>query len=470
MQVTALWRRAGEPAAAHDVAAALLSADGYARTRGVAQQAARLARARRLDRAARGRLLATRVAPRRRRGARPRAPVAGGGRALRRAGHERMARLVAHAGFADLEAALAGLPPVVREFPRPRPPDDALLAAAGRRHGHDRVATARASRRRRPCATSPAAATRAARAVRVRVSMIARLGDDPEARTLVERVAVPAAVTARRPPQVAVFGSARLRPDDAEYGEARRLGELLAGAGWTVCTGGYDGAMAAASEGAAAAGGHVVGVTVAGWARAAGGQPVGARGAGGRRPDRARGRAAGLRCLGGGRGRRGHAVRGGAGLEPPPERRRRPAAAGGGGPALARRCCPSSAATWSWRTAIWPWCGPSTTPRRPSPPCGRPSPPDRGLKPERRGCRGGEGMIDPASPPAPDRAEAQFLLLAESATEMIVRADPDGVHDLRLAGRPPDHRLRAGGAGGLRGLGPRPPRRPAGRGAPAASG
>jgi uncharacterized protein (TIGR00725 family) len=69
-----------------------------------------------------------------------------------------------------------------------------------------------------------------------------------------------------RPPQVAVFGSARLRPGDPERAETRRLGELLARAGWTVCTGGYDGAMAAASEGAAAAGGHVVGVTVAGWA------------------------------------------------------------------------------------------------------------------------------------------------------------------------------------------------------------
>jgi uncharacterized protein (TIGR00725 family) len=65
---------------------------------------------------------------------------------------------------------------------------------------------------------------------------------------------------------VAVFGSARLVPGDAEYAEARRLGEGLAAAGWTVCTGGYHGAMAAASEGAAAAGGHVVGVTVAGWA------------------------------------------------------------------------------------------------------------------------------------------------------------------------------------------------------------
>jgi uncharacterized protein (TIGR00730 family) len=70
----------------------------------------------------------------------------------------------------------------------------------------------------------------------------------------------------RRRPQVAVFGSARLRPGDPEYAEAHRLGELIAGAGWTLCTGGYDGAMAAASEGAAGAGGHVVGVTVAAWA------------------------------------------------------------------------------------------------------------------------------------------------------------------------------------------------------------
>jgi uncharacterized protein (TIGR00730 family) len=68
-----------------------------------------------------------------------------------------------------------------------------------------------------------------------------------------------------RPPQVAVFGSARLRPADPEYADARRLGELIARAGWTVCTGGYHGAMAAASEGAAGAGGHVVGITVASW-------------------------------------------------------------------------------------------------------------------------------------------------------------------------------------------------------------
>lgn len=65
---------------------------------------------------------------------------------------------------------------------------------------------------------------------------------------------------------VAVFGSARLRPGDAEYDVARRLGALIAREGWAVRTGGYNGAMAAVSEGAAGEGGHVIGVTVAGWA------------------------------------------------------------------------------------------------------------------------------------------------------------------------------------------------------------
>jgi uncharacterized protein (TIGR00730 family) len=63
-----------------------------------------------------------------------------------------------------------------------------------------------------------------------------------------------------------VFGSARLGADEPEYGEARRLGHLLARDGWSVCTGGYDGAMAAVSRGASEAGGRVIGVTVAPWA------------------------------------------------------------------------------------------------------------------------------------------------------------------------------------------------------------
>jgi hypothetical protein len=66
-------------------------------------------------------------------------------------------------------------------------------------------------------------------------------------------------------PAVAVFGSARLGPGDPELDEARLLGRLLADGGWTVLTGGYDGAMAAVSEGAHAVGGHVVGVTMGPW-------------------------------------------------------------------------------------------------------------------------------------------------------------------------------------------------------------
>jgi hypothetical protein len=189
-QIAALWRRAGEPAAAHDVAAALLPADDYVRTRGVAQQAARLARARRLDRGGRRRLLAAAWLHDVGGSLGAGLPSLEAGRALRRAGHERMARLVAHAGFAELGAALAGLPPVVREFPRPGPPDDLLLvlldvAMATTADDGSRVTPAAALRdlARRGDPRSPA--------VRVRVAMIARLGDDPGARLLVERVAAP---------------------------------------------------------------------------------------------------------------------------------------------------------------------------------------------------------------------------------------------------------------------------------------
>lgn len=64
-----------------------------------------------------------------------------------------------------------------------------------------------------------------------------------------------------QPPVIAVFGSSTVQPHEPAYQEARRLGALLAGRGAWVMTGGYDGAMAACSEGAHAAGGHVVGVT-----------------------------------------------------------------------------------------------------------------------------------------------------------------------------------------------------------------
>jgi uncharacterized protein (TIGR00730 family) len=60
---------------------------------------------------------------------------------------------------------------------------------------------------------------------------------------------------------ISVFGSSNPQPGEAAYEEARAVGRLLAEAGYGVATGGYSGVMAAASQGAGEAGGHVVGVT-----------------------------------------------------------------------------------------------------------------------------------------------------------------------------------------------------------------
>jgi uncharacterized protein (TIGR00730 family) len=60
---------------------------------------------------------------------------------------------------------------------------------------------------------------------------------------------------------ITVFGGARPKPAELAYEQAENLGKILAEAGHTVLTGGYCGTMEAASKGAAAAGGHVVGVT-----------------------------------------------------------------------------------------------------------------------------------------------------------------------------------------------------------------
>lgn len=63
---------------------------------------------------------------------------------------------------------------------------------------------------------------------------------------------------------VSVFGSGKaLRESDADYQQARRLGRLLAEAGYLVATGGYQGSMEAVSRGAKEGGGYVVGVTTA---------------------------------------------------------------------------------------------------------------------------------------------------------------------------------------------------------------
>ena len=65
-----------------------------------------------------------------------------------------------------------------------------------------------------------------------------------------------------RQPIVAVFGSSTLRDSEPAWLEARALGTALARRGLATMTGGYGGAMAAASRGAHEAGGHVIGVTV----------------------------------------------------------------------------------------------------------------------------------------------------------------------------------------------------------------
>jgi len=65
--------------------------------------------------------------------------------------------------------------------------------------------------------------------------------------------------------EVAVLGSARVAAGDPRHEAAGRLGRLLAAQGWTVVTGGYGGLMAAVSQGAAAAGGHTVGLPMTPW-------------------------------------------------------------------------------------------------------------------------------------------------------------------------------------------------------------
>jgi hypothetical protein len=61
---------------------------------------------------------------------------------------------------------------------------------------------------------------------------------------------------------VTIFGGSKCCDADAEYREARRVGELLAEAGFTICTGGYSGVMEAASRGAHERGGRVLGITM----------------------------------------------------------------------------------------------------------------------------------------------------------------------------------------------------------------
>lgn len=61
---------------------------------------------------------------------------------------------------------------------------------------------------------------------------------------------------------VSVFGSARTHEDEADYGNAREVGRLLAEAGFDVITGGGPGIMEAANRGAREAGGVSIGCNI----------------------------------------------------------------------------------------------------------------------------------------------------------------------------------------------------------------
>ncbi len=61
---------------------------------------------------------------------------------------------------------------------------------------------------------------------------------------------------------VTIFGGSRCDESCPEYAQARRVGELLADAGYTICTGGYLGVMEAASRGARERGGRVLGIVM----------------------------------------------------------------------------------------------------------------------------------------------------------------------------------------------------------------
>lgn len=185
LSLPALWRRADEPVAGHEIASRLLAGDRYARTRGVAQQAARLARARKLGRSDRRRLLAAAWLH-------DTGPAELGSHAslvaarrLRAAGMEDLARIVAHCGGAPMAAALAEHPPVVREFPFPAGDDAALLTLLDvaiittRPDGAPgRPLDALRDRMQQVPNGDPG--------VRALVALVSRVGDDPDARELVE--------------------------------------------------------------------------------------------------------------------------------------------------------------------------------------------------------------------------------------------------------------------------------------------
>lgn len=123
----AMWRAAGDPKGAHDLCDGVSSRARYEHSRGVAQRAARAAQLVRLPPDERQLLLAAAWLHDIGYALSSEYHPVEGARALRRAGHERVARLVAHHSGAAERARLLGLPDVTAEFPVPAGADRGLL-------------------------------------------------------------------------------------------------------------------------------------------------------------------------------------------------------------------------------------------------------------------------------------------------------------------------------------------------------
>lgn len=121
------WRDADDPKGAHALCEALCGDDRYEHSRGVAQQATRAAGLVRLPTDERRRLLCAAWLHDVGYGISDGYHPISGARALRLAGHEELARLVAHHSSAALRAQMLGLPSVEDEFPFPAGPDRGLL-------------------------------------------------------------------------------------------------------------------------------------------------------------------------------------------------------------------------------------------------------------------------------------------------------------------------------------------------------
>lgn len=110
------WRAADTPVGAHELAALGCGPDYYGYVRGVAQQAARLARANGLARDVRAQLLCAAWLCWMGSGATSPGRTLDGPRALRRARHEQLARVLAWAGAAPQLRLRRGAGPVDPEF------------------------------------------------------------------------------------------------------------------------------------------------------------------------------------------------------------------------------------------------------------------------------------------------------------------------------------------------------------------